>query len=311
MELAQKNDLLYIKLPEPELIAKDGVCDGYTLKIVTDANKKIEKDITKDMYGKTLEMNKSLLFDNETDTSVKITVTLNEFFVSSKDRIPGIESDKVSITVDRQNKETKQTKQSSETSKSGEDSPLGDAKVIHSDSGKKANGYWKLKEINIMKGKVQNTNTGWKTSYSASAYSHTYTDSHPGNKSMKAQYASFVATCSKMPDKIIPGDKVIVKVNLKMTDKATMLLGSSASLKVGVPSEERNSLKYNDGIKFFATKEGAESTCEEDTCDNKHVPSVEVYYDFTQTGEKGSEIAILFYACSSNTVFIYEWVETK
>jgi hypothetical protein len=250
------------------------------------------------------------LFDNETDTSVKITVTLNEFFTSTKDRILGIESDKVNLTVDRQTKETKQTKQSSETTKSGEGSPLGDAKVIHSNDGKKANGYWRLKEINIMKGKVQNTTTGWKTSYSASAYSHTYTDSHAGNKSMKAQYAKFVATCSKLPDKIIPGDKVIVKLNLSMEDRATHLLSGHASMSVGLPSEERNSLKYNDGIRFFPTEKGAENTCYEDTCDNKHVPSVEVYYDFTQTGEKGSEIAILFYACSSNTVFIYEWVET-
>lgn len=310
VEASTKNDKVLIKLPEPELIAKDGVCDGYILKIVTDAGKKIEKDITKEMYGKTLEMNKSLLFDNETDTSVKITVTLNEFFTSTKDRILGIESDKVNLTVDRQTKETKQTKQSSETTKSGEESPLGDAKVIHSNDGKKANGYWKLKEINIMKGKVQNTTTGWKTSYSASAYSHTYTDSHAGNKSMKAQYAKFVATCSKLPDKIIPGDKVIVKLNLSMEDRATHLLSGHASMSVGLPSEERNSLKYNDGIRFFPTEKGAENTCYEDTCDNKHVPSVEVYYDFTQTGEKGSEIAILFYACSSNTVFIYEWVET-
>lgn len=310
VEASTKNDKVLIKLPEPELIAKDGVCDGYTLKIVTDADKKIEKDITKEMYGKTLEMNKSLLFDNETDTSVKITVTLNEFFTSTKDRILGIESDKVNLTVDRQTKETKQTKQSSETTKSGEGSPLGDAKVIHSNDGKKANGYWRLKEINIMKGKVQNTTTGWKTSYSASAYSHTYTDSHAGNKSMKAQYAKFVATCSKLPDKIIPGDKVIVKLNLSMEDRATHLLSGHASMSVGLPSEERNSLKYNDGIRFFPTEKGAENTCYEDTCDNKHVPSVEVYYDFTQTGEKGSEIAILFYACSSNTVFIYEWVET-
>lgn len=310
VEASTKNDKVLIKLPEPELIAKDGVCDGYILKIVTDAGKKIEKDITKEMYGKTLEMNKSLLFDNETDTSVKITVTLNEFFTSTKDRILGIESDKVNLTVDRQTKETKQTKQSSETTKSGEGSPLGDAKVIHSNDGKKANGYWRLKEINIMKGKVQNTTTGWKTSYSASAYSHTYTDYHAGNKSMKAQYAKFVATCSKLPDKIIPGDKVIVKLNLSMEDRATHLLSGHASMSVGLPSEERNSLKYNDGIRFFPTEKGAENTCYEDTCDNKHVPSVEVYYDFTQTGEKGSEIAILFYACSSNTVFIYEWVET-
>ena len=311
VELAQKNELLYIKLPEPELIAKDGVCDGYTLKIVTDSGKKIEKDIKKDLFGKTLEMNKSLLFDNDTDTSVKITVTLNEFFMSSKDKVPGIESDKVTLTVDRQNKETKQTKQTGETSKKGEESPLGDAKVEHSNDGKKANGYWKLKEINVLAGKPTNSNTGWKTSYTATAYTHTYTDSHPKTKYMQAQYAKFVATCSKLPDKIIPGDKVIVKINLKMEDRATHLLSGHASMKFGQPNDERNGLKYNDGIIFFPTKKGAEHACSEDTCDNKHVPSVEVYYDFTQTGEKGDEIAILFYANSSNTLFIYEWVETK
>ena len=256
-------------------------------------------------------MNKSLLFDNDTDTSVKITVTLNEFFMSSKDKVPGIESDKVTLTVDRQNKETKQTKQTGETTKKGEESPLGDAKVEHSNDGKKANGYWKLKEINVLPGKPTNSNTGWKTSYTATAYTHTYTDSHPKTKAMAAQYAQFVATCSKLPNKIIPGDTVIVKINLKMTDRASMLLSSHASMSLGQPNEERNGLKYNDGIRFFATKKGAENSCYEDTCDNKHVPSVEVYYDFTQTGEKGSEIAILFYACSSNTVFIYEWVETN
>ena len=165
-----------------------------------------------------------------------------------------------------------------------------------------------MKEIVVNEAQGGTSTTGWQTSYSASAYSHTYRDHLPANNYHAASTGTFVATCSQAPDLIRVGDKVIMHMNMTMDDAADMLITAYCELAVGELNDERNGLKYNVGDEFQATKEGAPNECEMDTCGNEYVPSAEVYYVFKQKGRLGSEIVINFYGCGSNTVFIYEWI---
>ena len=95
------DEKLEIKLPEPEEVCKDGVCDGYILKISTDNDQKTEREIPKDNFGKTLELNKSVLFNGDTSKAVTVTVTITEFFSDAEGKKhQGFESDPVRLKVE-------------------------------------------------------------------------------------------------------------------------------------------------------------------------------------------------------------------
>jgi len=66
---------------------------------------------------------------------------------------------------------------------------------------------------------------------------------------------------------------------------------------------------YNAGIKFEATKEDAKNAAYLDTIGNTPCPEAEVYHTFDKGYRAGSEMAILFSGCGSDTLWIYEWVE--
>lgn len=101
VELLLNGEKLEIKLPDPEQICKDGVCDGYILKISTDNDQKTEKEISKDSFGKTMQVNKSALYNGDTSKAVTVTVSLIEFFSDSEGKkYLGIESDPVKLKVD-------------------------------------------------------------------------------------------------------------------------------------------------------------------------------------------------------------------
>lgn len=296
------DEKLLIKLPEPEPVAADGVADGYIITLSTDNGLKKQKEITKDQFGSTAEISRNTLYNGNPDKDVTVTVTLNEFFLDfDKNRIMGIESDKTELLVEKQKKEETAPKKEDEAFPEG-------TQVIHDTENTDSSGYWKLKEIVVNEAQGGTSTTGWQTSYSASAYSHTYRDHLPANNYHAASTGTFVATCSQAPDLIRVGDKVIMHMNMTMDDAADMLITAYCELAVGELNDERNGLKYNVGDEFQATKEGAPNECEMDTCGNEYVPSAEVYYVFKQKGRLGSEIVINFYGCGSNTVFIYEWI---
>jgi hypothetical protein len=296
------DEKLLIKLPEPEPVAADGVADGYIITLSTDNGLKKQKEITKDQFGSTAEISRNTLYNGNPDKDVTVTVTLNEFFLDfDKNRIMGIESDKTELLVEKQKKEETAPKKEDEAFPEG-------TQVIHDTENTDSSGYWKLKEIVVNEAQGGTSTTGWQTSYSASAYSHTYRDHLPANNYHAASTGTFVATCSQAPDLIRVGDKVIMHMNMTMDDAADMLITAYCELAVGELNDERNGLKYNVGDEFQATKEGAPNECEMDTCGNEYIPSAEVYYVFKQKGRLGSEIVINFYGCGSNTVFIYEWI---
>jgi hypothetical protein len=68
---------------------------------------------------------------------------------------------------------------------------------------------------------------------------------------------------------------------------------------------------YNAGIRFAPSKEGGKNSAYLDTIGNTPCPEVEVYHAFDKGNKDGEEIAILFHAASSSTLWIYEWVSQQ
>ena len=101
VKLIMDEEKLTIKLPEPDNIVKDGVADGYFLKLKSDSGKKVEKELSKNDLNKDLTLKKTSLFGNDPNKDVTISVTLTEIFKDSEGKtIMGIESDPVKITMD-------------------------------------------------------------------------------------------------------------------------------------------------------------------------------------------------------------------
>ena len=88
-----------------------------------------------------------------------------------------------------------------------------------------------------------------------------------------------------------------------------LLWGSYASVSYGSPNDERNGIMYNAGVKFAPTQEDAKNSAYLDTIGNTPCPRAEVYNTFGEGYRAGSEMAILFSGCGSDTLWIYEWTE--
>ncbi len=101
-ELELTDEKLIIRLPEPNVVEKDGIADGYILKITTDKGKTIEKDIPKEYFGKDLQLDRSVLYEeNEPSEELKLKATLTEFFLdSNQNKILGIPSDDAELLAD-------------------------------------------------------------------------------------------------------------------------------------------------------------------------------------------------------------------
>ena len=88
-----------------------------------------------------------------------------------------------------------------------------------------------------------------------------------------------------------------------------LLWSTSGSVSYGTPSEDRCQIKNNAGTKFMPVEEGGKKSAYLDTIGNTPCPSIKVYHEFGKGSKPGTEIGILFYGASTNTLFIYEWVE--
>ena len=66
---------------------------------------------------------------------------------------------------------------------------------------------------------------------------------------------------------------------------------------------------YNGGIRFAALEEGGKEYVYLDPYGNDPSPETTVVHVFDKGTRAGSEMAILFYSSSANTLWIYEWVE--
>ncbi|MCR5095171.1 MAG: hypothetical protein K6A70_00335 [Erysipelotrichaceae bacterium] len=303
VELKLSEDKLIIQLPKPELIAEDGIADGYIVTVSADSGIKKAKEIKKELFGKATEISRDVLYNGDTDEDVNVEVTLNEFFLEeSGNRIMGIESDKAAILVPKMEK--------AETKPEGNDSQntggVNDGSQIPN-----SGGYWKLKETNVRKAEDEPGNEQILTSiyYTASELVHSQTTVVPKTSYHDSGHANQTASCSQAPNIIIPGKKVIMHV--QVTDEHGGDCGLrtvSGSVSYGRPDDNRTDIAYNRGIKFAATKEGAKNSAYLDTIGNWPCPEVEVYHEFDKGNKDGEEIAILFHGASSSTLWIYEWI---
>ena len=303
VELKLSEDKLIIQLPKPEIVAEDGIADGYIVTVSTDTGIKKAREIKKEYFGKTAEIGRDVLYNGNLDKDVNVEVTLNEFFLDETgNRIMGIESDKAVILVPKMEKaETKPEENASQnTEDENEDSQI-----------PSSGGYWKLKETNIRTAEYEPPYAeGYSsTSYTAEELVHTKKTTVPKTNYHNSGFANQTAICSKAPKIIVPGKMVIMRV--KVTDEHggdSGLVSVSASVSYGKPDDNRTDIAYNRGIRFTATQEGAKNSAYLDTIGNTPCPEVEVYHEFDKGYKNGEEIAILFHGASSSTLWIYEWV---
>ncbi|MBQ1468844.1 MAG: hypothetical protein IIZ27_10240, partial [Solobacterium sp.] len=303
VELKLSEDKLIIQLPKPEIVAEDGIADGYIVTVSTDTGIKKAREIKKENFGKTAEIGRDVLYNGNPDKDVNVEVTLNEFFLDETgNRIIGIESDKAVILVPKMEKaETKPEENASQnTEDENEDSQI-----------PSSGGYWKLKETNIRTAEYEPPYAeGYSsTSYTAEELVHTKKTTVPKTNYHNSGFANQTAICSKAPKIIVPGKMVIMRV--KVTDEHggdSGLVSVSASVSYGKPDDNRTDIAYNRGIRFTATQEGAKNSAYLDTIGNTPCPEVEVYHEFDKGYKNGEEIAILFHGASSSTLWIYEWV---
>jgi hypothetical protein len=304
VKLSLTGEKLLIQLPEPEEVVKDGVADGYIITLSTDNGLKKAKEIRKDQFGKvkTADISLNTLYNGDPEKDVNVTVTLNEFFLDSNgQKIMGIESDEVKILVPKTEKNEAGKQGDSQEGKDDTDT----SKIPEN------GGYWKLKETNIRTAEYEPPYAeGYSsTSYSAEELVHTKVTKVPKTNYHDSGFANQTAVCSKAPRIIIPGEKVVM--NLKVTDEHggdSGLVSIYASVSYGRPDDNRTDIAYNRGIRFAATKEGAENSAYLDTIGNTPCPEAEVYHVFEEGYKDGEEIAILFHGASSSTLWIYEWV---
>lgn len=305
-ELELSDEKLIIKMPNPDLIVADGIADGYIVTLTTDNGLKKAKEITKDNYGKNADISRNTLYNGNPDKDVKVTVTLNEFFYDGdKNRMMGIESDEVSIVIPKMEKSEQKPSEAVEESPAKKDDGNGNTEKVP-----ESGGYWKLKETNVTATKDEIGEDGYASwYYSASETSHSIHVSRPATKTHGAGSADFVVTCTQAPKIIVPGEDVVMSVSIDMSYSGDYLLWTaSGSVRYGEPNDERNAIKYNAGIKFEATTENGKDSAYLDTIGNTPCPKIEVKHAFEKGRRSGQEMAILFYG-SSNTLWIYEWVE--
>ena len=303
VELKLSEDKLIIQLPKPELVAEDGIANGYIVAVSTDTGVKKTKEITKELFGKTTDIGKDVLYNGESEKDVNVEVTLNEFFLNeSGNRTMGIESDKVTILIPKMEKtETKPEGNDSQNTDSGSD----DSKIPSS------GGYWRLKETNIRTAEYEPPYAeGYSsTSYTADELVHTKKTTVPKTDYHASGFANQTATCSKAPKIIVPGEKIVMRV--KVSDDHggdSGLVSIYGSVEYGKPDDNRTDIMYNAGVKFEPTKEGEKDTAYIDTMGNWPYPEAEVYHEFDKGYKDGEEIAILFSGAGSSTLWIYEWV---
>ena len=302
-ELKLSEDKLIIQLPKPELVAEDGIADGYIVTVSADTGIKKAKEIKKEFFGKTADIGRDVIYNGNSDRDVNVEVTLNEFFLDENgNRIMGIESDKAVIVVPKTEK--------AGTKPEGNDSQ--NTEGVNDDSRiPSSGGYWKLKETNIRAAEYEPPYAeGYSsTSYSAEELVHTKTTTVPKTAYHDSGYAAQTAVCSEAPKIIVPGKKVIMHV--KVTDEHggdSGLVSVYAAVEYGKPDDNRTDIAYNRGIRFAAANEGAENRAYLDTIGNTPYPEAEVYHEFEKGHKDGEEIAILFHGAGSSTLWIYEWV---
>lgn len=298
VELSFTEDKLEIKLPKPEIIAEDGVADGYLLKISTDTGLTKETEIPITKAGRTFELSRMALYDGNTDADVTVTATLNEYFLdSSGNKIMGIESDKAVLLVPKIEKDENQPADNSQQTEEDNDEPK--------------EGYWRLKETNVTPGEDEIGTDGYASFYySASELSHTKRVSQPSTVYHGAGSATLTVTCSAPPQIIRPGEDVVMHLSVDGSYSGYYLLWSaSGSVKYGAPNDERNAIMYNRGTRFAALEEGGKEYVYLDPYGNDPSPETTVVHVFDKGTRAGSEMAILFTTSYSNTLWIYEWVE--
>ena len=302
-ELKLSEDQLIIQLPKPEAVAEDGIADGYIVTVSTDTGIKKAREIKKEFFGRTAEIGRDVLYNGNSERDVNVEVTLNEFFLDeSGSRIMGIESDPAVILVPKIEKADTEPDGSDAKNKEGD---TDDSRIPVS------GGYWKLKETNIRTAEYEPPyDEGYSsTSYTAEELVHTKRTSVPKTDYHDSGFANQTAICSKAPDIIVPGEKVIMRV--QVTDEHggdSGLVSVYASVSYGKPDDNRTDIEYNRGIKFSPTREDGKNSAYLDTIGNSPCPEAEVYHVFEKGYKDGEETAILFHGASSSTLWIYEWV---
>ncbi len=172
-------------------------------------------------------------------------------------------------------------------------------------------GYWRLRETNVTSHENEIGADGYASYYySASELTHTEQVHQPATDYHESGEATIISYCSAPPQVIQPEEPVVMQVSMDISFGGYYLLwGSYASVSYGAPNDERNGIMYNAGVKFEATDEDAENSAYLDTVGNTPCPEAEVCHVFDKGYEAGSEMAILFSGCGSDTLWIYEWVE--
>ncbi len=172
-------------------------------------------------------------------------------------------------------------------------------------------GYWKLKETNVTKGEDEIGEGGYASYYySASELTHTERVSRPKTDYHGAGGADLVVSCSRPPEIINPGEAVEMELSLQADYSGDYMLWSAyGAVEYGEPNEERDAIMYNAGIKFEPVREGDEKTVFYDPY-NPTNSEAHVQHVFDNGYDEESEMAILFYANKSNTIWIYGWVDT-
>ena len=103
--LAEKEEAVVIQLPQMDGAVKAGVIDGYILTVKEGDSVIYETELTKDYFGKSLNLKKSALYKNrEENTPMNISVTICEYVKDTNDgTLRGIESDPAQLTIGENN----------------------------------------------------------------------------------------------------------------------------------------------------------------------------------------------------------------
>ena len=177
----------------------------------------------------------------------------------------------------------------------------------------KSSGYWKLKETNVTSQDNDIGEDGYASYYySGTELTHTERVSQPATDYHGSGSANMSVSCSAPPQIIYPDDEVVFSLSANISFEGYYLLWSLyGAVGYGEPNQERTAIMNNAPSRFSPTVEGKENKVYLDTIGNTPNPNAEVKATLGKGYEDGDEIAILFSGAGTDTLWIYEWVDTS